>query len=418
MAAPPPDGYFKKEIALRLRSGASARFRVSQALFSSHLVDAGTGLLLRSLDGIALPPAAAILDLGCGYGPIGIALAMTHPDATVLAVDRDALAVDYARQNAALNDVDGRIEAAGGLGYDDLGDRRFDLIVMNIPGKAGERVIEHLLLGALAHLNRDGIVAIVAVAPLGSLVATTLASDRAIEITYQHRTDSYAVTHYRFDGGDSRGRLSYASAMSSGSWTPANAFDAGIYNRAVTAIDAGGRKLELQTVYGLSEFDMPSFTTQLLLQELAATIDGARDHISVINPNQGHAAALAHELSHPRRIKLVSRDLLSLRATRRNLIRNGAAASIIETHHTPAFPPELTPANIIVATIDDGDVIEAATLSLQHAAAALALDGTMLIAASSTTATRIAKRLADDAVLHVEERRRRRGGVVLSVRRR
>ena len=61
----------------------------------------GRGLLLRSIE-VAHPPQR-VLDLGCGYGVLGIALAHRFPEAAVVLADSDLLAVRYARANAVLN---------------------------------------------------------------------------------------------------------------------------------------------------------------------------------------------------------------------------------------------------------------------------------------------------------------------------
>ena len=66
------DPYYKKEVTLRI-GGRGLVFRVSQTLFSSFGIDAGTELLLRTLHREG-GKFRKVLDLGCGYGPIGIAL--------------------------------------------------------------------------------------------------------------------------------------------------------------------------------------------------------------------------------------------------------------------------------------------------------------------------------------------------------
>ena len=83
------DIYFKQEIDLR-HEGRSLRLRVAQDLFSSFQADAGTRLLLRTLSGVE---AGRVLDLGCGYGPLGLALRSVGTRSEVHMVDRDALAV-------------------------------------------------------------------------------------------------------------------------------------------------------------------------------------------------------------------------------------------------------------------------------------------------------------------------------------
>ena len=133
------DPYTKKTVDFRY-AGTALRFAVAQSLFSSHQVDIGTQHLLRSLVDIDLSHARKILDLGCGYGPLGLALAQVAPDSEIHLVERDALAVAFARHNGALNNIP-NVRAYGSLGYDDVTERDFDVVVSNVPGKAGESVI-------------------------------------------------------------------------------------------------------------------------------------------------------------------------------------------------------------------------------------------------------------------------------------
>src|SRR4030043_141967 len=137
------DVYYHKTIAFRAWK-QSLQFRPSRQLFSSHDIDTGTKFLLRSIVEAGYPPFQRILDVGCGYGPLGLTLKSLHPDSTEHLADRDALAIEYSRQNADLNGLTGA-EIYGSLGYDDVTRNDFDLIVSNIPGKAGEPVIACLL---------------------------------------------------------------------------------------------------------------------------------------------------------------------------------------------------------------------------------------------------------------------------------
>ena len=140
------DPYYKKQIPLNYQ-GKNLVFRTSQVLFSSHDIDVGTKHLLRTLTLENSYEFKKALDLGCGYGPIGIALKSISPDSFVHMVDRDALALDYSQQNMQLNNLND-IKIYGSLGYDNIVDTDFDLIVSNIPAKVGEPVLEHMLLDA------------------------------------------------------------------------------------------------------------------------------------------------------------------------------------------------------------------------------------------------------------------------------
>ena len=157
------DVYFHKLVTYRAWKH-ELKFKTSQELFSAFDIDTGTKFLLRTIVEAGYPAPKHILDLGCGYGPLGLTLKSLHPESTVHLTDRDALAVEYARQNASLNNLEADIY--GSLGYDDIKHYDFDLIVSNIPGKAGEQVIAYLLREARFYLKPGGVMAVVVVSPL------------------------------------------------------------------------------------------------------------------------------------------------------------------------------------------------------------------------------------------------------------
>ena len=101
------DVYFHKTVTFRAWKH-SLQFRTSQELFSSHDIDTGTKFLLRTIVEADYGNFQRILDVGCGYGPLGLTLKSLHPDSIVHLFDRDALAVEYSRQNAELNGLDRR----------------------------------------------------------------------------------------------------------------------------------------------------------------------------------------------------------------------------------------------------------------------------------------------------------------------
>lgn len=131
------DAYFKKQITYQHRR-QSFTFAVGHTLFSSFEVDEGTDVFLRFVE----PRTPRnILDLGCGYGPIGIILARLCPEAHVVMADRDLLAVRYARHNAELNGQ-ANVTVVGSVGMESVPDLAYDLIVSNIPAKLGDAAIE------------------------------------------------------------------------------------------------------------------------------------------------------------------------------------------------------------------------------------------------------------------------------------
>lgn len=123
-------------------------------LFSPREVDEGSQLLLAHLGDIKQD--SDCLDLGCGYGPIGLALACLAPGGRTLMVDKDFVAVDFANHNARTN----RIENARAIlsnGFDQIPRTdRFDLIASNIPAKVGKELLAILLHDAHSRLNPGG----------------------------------------------------------------------------------------------------------------------------------------------------------------------------------------------------------------------------------------------------------------------
>ncbi|HEC07734.1 MAG TPA: class I SAM-dependent methyltransferase [Thiolapillus brandeum] len=120
--------------------GHPMTFHTTWGLFSPKAIDAGTHLLLKHLE---VKPDERAIDLGCGYGPLGLAIARSAPQGYCTLVDKDFVAVDYARKNAALNGID-NVEVLLSNGLDQVpGDRTFTLAVTNLPAKTGK---EHYYL--------------------------------------------------------------------------------------------------------------------------------------------------------------------------------------------------------------------------------------------------------------------------------
>lgn len=107
--------------------GRTFRFATAPGVFSRERVDPGTRLLIESLE---LGGARSVLDLGCGYGAIGIAVAATEPAARVTLVDVDARAVALTHANCERNGVTATTAVADGPA---ALERRFDLILTHFP---------------------------------------------------------------------------------------------------------------------------------------------------------------------------------------------------------------------------------------------------------------------------------------------
>ncbi len=121
-------------------------------VFAQGRLDVGTAVLFRETD----PPAdgGTFLDLGCGYGLIGLALARAVPGARVWGVDVNERAVLLAGENAAALRVGDRFTATTPAGVPD--DVRFDEIWSNPPIRVGKAALHELLLTWLPRLRPDG----------------------------------------------------------------------------------------------------------------------------------------------------------------------------------------------------------------------------------------------------------------------
>jgi 16S rRNA (guanine1207-N2)-methyltransferase len=141
---------FRCEFAFRDR-GRLVRAVSRPGVFSHRRIDAGARQLLAAAD---VRPGARVLDIGCGAGVVGLALAAREPSAAVYAVDSNARAVACAAGGAALNGLDNVTAALNSTGeYCDA--NSFDLAVANPPYYADFRIAE-LFLRAAHRSLRDG----------------------------------------------------------------------------------------------------------------------------------------------------------------------------------------------------------------------------------------------------------------------
>ncbi len=137
--------------------GKEYQFVTEAGVFSRSRVDQGTRLLIEALP---LPSEGRMLDLGCGYGPVGIAAARENPGLEVVMVDINQRAVELAAVNARLNGVV-NVDIRQGDGFSVVPEKDFALIASNPPIRAGKQVVYPLLAAAREHLAPDGLLCVV-----------------------------------------------------------------------------------------------------------------------------------------------------------------------------------------------------------------------------------------------------------------
>jgi 16S rRNA G1207 methylase RsmC len=140
----------RKEIVFRdTLCGHSLEYHTTWGLFSPKAIDEGSRLLL---DNIEVNDTDDTLDLGCGYGPLGLTLAKLAPQGTSVLVDKDFVAVEYSRKNARVNNIL-NTEIFLSNGFDQVGERSFDLIVSNLPAKTGKELYYLYFYDALVRMK-------------------------------------------------------------------------------------------------------------------------------------------------------------------------------------------------------------------------------------------------------------------------
>ena len=146
--------------------GTPLAFSSTWGLFSPKAIDAGTHLLIEHLD---IREGDICLDLGCGYGAIGITLATCTQTATVYMVDKDFVAVAYARKNIERNRLQNcHVLLSNGFGH--LPDIQFDLIASNLPANVGKELLQIFLTDAKQYLKPNGRLYVVTISGLRAFI--------------------------------------------------------------------------------------------------------------------------------------------------------------------------------------------------------------------------------------------------------
>ena len=134
--------------------GERMKFLTDAGVFSKKMIDFGSQVLLSCL---SFQQGETVLDVGCGYGPLGLSLVKAQGIHATM-VDVNTRALDLAKKNAALNKVEATIFQSNV--YDQV-EGSFDHIISNPPIRAGKKVVHEVLSGSFDHLNPGGDLTIV-----------------------------------------------------------------------------------------------------------------------------------------------------------------------------------------------------------------------------------------------------------------
>lgn len=133
--------------------GKNYTFTTDAGVFSKTRIDRGSELLVEAMK---FDPDAKVLEIGCGYGPMGIAAADMAYNGQVTMVDINQRAVDLTKENLRRNSIN-NAQAFVSNGFENVEDQDYDVILMNPPIRAGKKVIYPLVEETVKHLKKGGV---------------------------------------------------------------------------------------------------------------------------------------------------------------------------------------------------------------------------------------------------------------------
>ena len=163
-------------------------YTTDHGVFSRQRLDFGSRVLMDSID---IGNAKSMLDVGCGYGTMGIALKSVHEDLQVLMTDVNKRAISLAKENIKCNNLEG-IDVIESDVYENVHDT-YDLVISNPPIRAGKKVVSAIISGSYDHLNEGGRLVIVIQKKQGAPSAKKLMEDIFGNATVINREKGYYI---------------------------------------------------------------------------------------------------------------------------------------------------------------------------------------------------------------------------------
>ncbi|MCM1260234.1 MAG: class I SAM-dependent methyltransferase [Prevotella sp.] len=135
--------------------GTTMHFYSDNGVFSKGNIDFGSRLLIQTMIECAeVCNQKDVLDVGCGYGTIGLTIAKLFPQIHMDMIDVNLRAIDLAKQNKSKNFIENAEIFASNI-YENI-HKKYDIIVSNPPIRAGKKVVHAIVVGAKEHLSLGG----------------------------------------------------------------------------------------------------------------------------------------------------------------------------------------------------------------------------------------------------------------------
>jgi hypothetical protein len=393
--------YATKRVDFRYR-GRAFSFALSHGLFSSAGIDSGSQLLLK----VALPylEAAAkagaadeVLDAGSGVGVLGIAAlgaleAAGAATPRLRAQDRDELARLFTAANAERNGLAAsRVDARAEPLLADPPPGGWNLILSNLPAKAGQPVLADFFARSLAVMAPDGLALIVIVGTLAAFARSALAeAGAAVRETVagsEHAVFVYGAA--ATDGGPPPLRPDAAAGS--------DPTRSAAYRRGDFAGAMAGTAYRLTAYHGIADFDRPNAAVELAAKLLARSDLSAYSRALVFEPGQGHFPVWLAEsgrLAPGAALALSGRNVLALAAAAANYRACRPSGALVAMRPSvdfdcldPADPVLSGGFDLIAAFPEETPRVEPALWP--RAAELLAPGGLLLVGVSAGTAERL-----------------------------
>lgn len=347
---------------------------LSHALFSSNKIDTGSMLLLKSIpNNINYDLLENILDAGSGTGVLGIALGKKAPKGIIHFQDRDALSVAFSKHNCLLNDIS-KCKYYHSLLLENLDNQKFDLILSNLPAKAGKPVLEYFLLNAPSHLTEKGTCAVVIVSTL-SLFTEKVLRKAGYHIHFSESSKNHRIFHFSNNNANKNNKMSC-------SLDP--------YIRSEHKFRVKNLHYNLKTVHGLPNFDSLGYGIKLLAALLCS--QKISKDILIWNPTQGHIPVISSLINKNISLTITGRDALSLDISQKNISRYGIKPVILK--NIPAFetiPREIGYFDTVIAQIESVPEVKWQKPFMEKVRKLLNQEGNLFLAGRSVDIARILK---------------------------
>ncbi|MCL2690860.1 MAG: methyltransferase [Candidatus Bathyarchaeota archaeon] len=178
--------------------GKNFEFITASSVFSKRRIDTGTRLLIESM---VLPVTGVVLDIGCGYGAVGITAAALNSKLQVYLSDVNARAVSLSKKNAERNRVFNAQVRCGYL-YESVEDLKFDCILSNPPVSAGMEIVKAIITGAPKVMCSEAVFEMVIRSKIGVKLFPALFIETFGNCTIVSRESGFRVLLGKYCGGN------------------------------------------------------------------------------------------------------------------------------------------------------------------------------------------------------------------------